>query len=37
MEAMVAAPVEGQLAKSSTQVISHVLPSSSKFFHNVGL
>jgi SMC interacting uncharacterized protein involved in chromosome segregation len=38
MEAMVAAPVEvGQLVMSSTEVVSHVLSSSSKFLHNVGL
>jgi SMC interacting uncharacterized protein involved in chromosome segregation len=38
MEAMVAASVEvRQLVMSSTQVVSHVLPSSSKFLHNVGL
>ena len=38
MEAMVAAPVQdGQHAKSSTEVVSHVLPGSSTFLRNVGL
>jgi hypothetical protein len=35
---MVVAPVEDrQLGKSSTHVVFHVLPSSIKFLHNVGL
>jgi hypothetical protein len=38
MEAMVATPVEdGQLAKPATEVVSNVLPGSSKFLHNAGL
>ena len=38
MEAMVATPVEdGQLAKSAREVVSNVLPGSSKFLHNAGL
>ena len=37
MEAMVATPVEdGQLAKSAREVVSNVLPGSSKFLHNAG-
>lgn len=35
---MVATPAEdGQLAKSATEVVSNVLPGSSKFLHNAGL
>jgi uncharacterized damage-inducible protein DinB len=34
---MVAAAEDGHLMKSSTQVVSHVLSSSSKFLHNIGL
>ncbi|XP_035820949.1 uncharacterized protein [Zea mays] len=38
MEAMVATPVEdGQHVLSSTEVVSNVLPGSSKFLHNAGL
>ena len=38
MKAMVATPVKDrQLAKSFTQVVSHVLSSSSKFLHDVGI
>jgi predicted nuclease with TOPRIM domain len=38
MEAMVAAPVEdGECAKSSIEVVSNVLPDSSKFLCNAGL
>ena len=38
MEAMVATPVEdGQHVLSSTEVVSNVLSSSSKFLHNAGL
>ena len=38
MEAMVAAPVEdGECAKSSIEVVSNVLPNSSKFLRNAGL
>ena len=38
MEAMVAAPVEdGECTKSSIEVVSNVLPDSSKFLRNAGL